>query len=654
MANEVRNQLAQVIGEARRVGEIGARKALEILAVDRRDSHESMSADERTLRRRLRAHARQLGDRRDAKTGVQAIDHLAHEVAYEHWHRMLFARFLAENQLLIEPESGVSVSLAECEELARERGHDPWSLAGRFAERMLPRIFRADDPALEVVLAPESRQALERLLESLPSAVFTADDSLGWTYQFWQAERKAQVNASGVKVGANELPAVTQLFTERYMVLFLFHNTVGAWRAGKLLARYPELAETATSEEELRQAVRLDAHGGYEFSYLRFVREPLAADAAMSATGRWRPAAGGFPGWPRSAAELRVLDPCCGSGHFLVEGFALLVRLRMDEERLALADAITAVLRDNLHGLEIDPRCTQIAAFNLALAAWKLAGKVVALPLLNVACSGLAPNTSKQEWISMAEQAAAAGSMPADRTLFGTEDSLLSEPLRGALGALHDLFEQAPELGSLLDPRSLQLKQGLFQSNFESVRELLSAVLQREHSDDVFTEHAVAAQGMARAGELLAGRYTLVITNVPYLARGKQSDILKDFADSKHYAARTDLATLFVSRSFDWLIEYGTQAVVTPQNWLFLTSYKGLRKSLLKNRTWNLVVRLGQGAFETIGGHVVNVALHVQSTSKPQPNWCIDHVDVSTFHTAGEKASRLRNVELTGLRKPDS
>ena len=652
MANEIRNQLAQVIGEARRVGEIGARKALESLAVDRRDSHNSMSADERTLRRRLRAHARQLGDRRDAKTGVQAVDHLAHEVAYEHWHRMLFARFLAENQLLIEPESGVSVSLAECEELARESGEDPWGLVGRFAERMLPRIFRADDPTLEVVLAPETRQALERLLESLPAVVFTADDSLGWTYQFWQAERKIQVNASnasGVKIGADELPAVTQLFTERYMVLFLFHNTVGAWRAGKLLAERPELAETATSEEELRQAVRLEAHGGYDFSYLRFVREPLAEDADGSATGRWRPAAGDFPGWPRSAAELRVLDPCCGSGHFLVEGFALLVRLRMEEEGLALADAIAAVLRDNLHGLEIDPRCTQIAAFNLALAAWKLAGKVVALPLLNVACSGLAPNASKQEWISMAEQAAAAGSRPADRNLFGTENSLLSEPLRGALGALHDLFEQAPELGSLVDPHSLQLKQDLFQSNFESVRELLSAVLQREHSDEVFTEHAVAAQGMARAAELLAGRYTLVITNVPYLARGKHSDVLKDFAETYHYAARADLATLFVSRSFDWLIEYGAQAVVTPQNWLFLTSYKGLRKSLLKNRTWNLIARLGQGAFETIGGHVVNIALHVLSASKPQPNWWMNGVDVSTFHTAGEKALGLRDVELTGV-----
>ena len=215
-----RNQLAKTVQAARRAGESGARNALGMLAVGDARAHPSMSAAEQDLRRRLRAHGRQLGDGRDSETGEQKTDRLAHEVAYEHWHRMLFARFLAENDLLIEPESGVAVSLADCEELAREQRQDRWTLAGRFAESMLPRIFRSDDPALAVRLAPETRQELERLIETLPADVFTARDALGWTYQFWQAERKDVVNKSGVKIGADELPAVTQLFTERYMVGF--------------------------------------------------------------------------------------------------------------------------------------------------------------------------------------------------------------------------------------------------------------------------------------------------------------------------------------------------------------------------------------------------------------------------------------------------
>ena len=191
-----------------------------------------MSAAERVLRRRLRVHGRQLGDQREPKTGAQEIERLTHEVAYEHWHRMLFARFLAEKQLLIEAESGVAISLAECEELARERAQDRWTLAGVFAERMLPRVFRPDAPALEVKLAPENRQALEQLVESLPADVFAATDSLGWAYQFWQSEKKNEVNRSEVKIGADELPAVTQLFTEPYMVSFLLDNGLGALVGG--------------------------------------------------------------------------------------------------------------------------------------------------------------------------------------------------------------------------------------------------------------------------------------------------------------------------------------------------------------------------------------------------------------------------------------
>ena len=366
LATDLRNQLAKAIQEARLVAEAGARKALEGLAVDRARAHASMEPERVTLRTRLRAHGRQLGDRRDRETGAQEIARLAHEVAYEHWHRMLFARFLAENQLLIEPESGVAISMGECEELARERGEDPWVLAGRFAERMLPRIFRPDDPALAVALAPETRQALE--------------------------------------------------------------------------------------------------------------------------------------------------------------------------------------------------------------------------------------------------------------------------------------------LGSLIDPHALtrdESTRDLYVGEFSELEPLLTAALEREARDEDRVEAAVAAQGMARAAALLAGKYTLVVTNVPYLGRANQTNVLKAFAEEHHNEAKADLATIFVSRIFRWLGKDGTQAVVTPQNWLFLTSYRKLREKLLSVRTWNLVARLGPGAFETIGGHVVNVALEVLSAGKPEADREMAGIDVSAPRgerpiLAREKGTLLR------------
>ena len=661
---DLRTRLARVIQQARRTAEAGARQSLEALAVHLGRPFDSSTLAERSLRKRLRNRARQVGDRHDRESGTQEISRLAHEVAYEHWHRMLFARFLAENGLLIEPESGTDISLDDCRELARDEGLDPWEFAGRCAQEMLPRIFDRDDPVLDLKLPPETRQALEGHVESLPEAVFTASDSLGWTYQFWQAERKDEVNRSGAKIGADELPAVTQLFTERYMVRFLLHNTIGAWRAGKVLAGRRDLADDADDEEELRRAVALEP-GGYGFEYLRFVRGARERDADGERTGPWRPAAGAFPEWPGSAAELRVLDPCCGSGHFLVEAFELLVQLRVAEERIPIGEAIRLVLRDNLYGLEIDPRCTQIAAFNLALAAWRMAGEPVDLPRLNIACSGLAPNASEAEWIQVAERAEDSTGLAADPDLFGRDPSLATGPVRWAMAGLHKLFSRAPELGSLLDPGSLA-GGDLFQADLGLLRKSLAAAIRHERGSGSRDERAVAAAGMARAAEIFQGEYTLVVTNVPFLARGKQGAALRKFAETHHGDAKGDIATVFMSRIFGWLGRNGTMAVVSPQNWLFLKTYRKLRERLLKRRTWNVVVRLGPGAFETIGGHVVNVALGVLSGGRPDASAEIGGVDVSAPRgqrpiKAAGKAELLRgraevvmSKQGAQLRNPDS
>ncbi len=118
----------------------------------------------------------------------------------------------------------------------------------------------------------------------------------------------------------------------------------------------------------------------------------------------WRAAAGTFDGWPNTAKELTCLDPCMGSGHFVVAMFERLVALRLAEEKLDEAAAVAAVIRDNLFGLEIDPRCTQIGAFNLALAAWRRVGHCK-LPAMNLACSGLAPNTREADWLAIVDAA---------------------------------------------------------------------------------------------------------------------------------------------------------------------------------------------------------------------------------------------------------
>jgi hypothetical protein len=113
------------------------------------------------------------------------------------------------------------------------------------------------------------------------------------------------------------------------------------------------------------------------------------------------PAAGTFPAWPDTLAQFKLLDPCAGSGHFLVSAFHYLVPMRRATEKLSVRDAIDRVLADNLHGLELDARCVEIAAFALALAAWRYPdekGEAIGyrpLPRLNIACVGVAPRSKK-------------------------------------------------------------------------------------------------------------------------------------------------------------------------------------------------------------------------------------------------------------------
>lgn len=625
LTRELRKQLEHTISAARAAAETGAAKALTQLGVGDAKSPSGLTPAQATQRNALRAHGRQLGDRRDAKTDKQDTGRLRVEVAYQHWHRMLFARFLAENELLIEPDSAQSINLADCQELAREQGEDWLALASRYAETMLPQIFRSGDPALALTLPPETRSQLEELMEALPAEVFAAEDSLGWVYQYWQADHKKAINASETKIGADELPAVTQLFTEDYMVWFLLHNTLGAWWAGKVLAANPRLAANAKDEGELRAACRV---GDVDWTYLRFVRDEGKP---------WRPAAGTFEGWPRAAKDIKVLDPCMGSGHFLVFALPLLAALRAAEEKLTPDAAIEAVLRDNLHGLEIDPRCTQIAAFNLALAAWRRIG-FKPLPALHLACSGLALGVSKAEWLKLAERAVHASS--------GTKPDPFSDATQRGLENLYDLFTRAPWLGSLIDPAAAG--GDLVTHGFKDLEPLLAKVMQAADGSEL-AEMAIAAQGLAKAAELLAGKFTLVTTNPPYLKRGSQDEVLLNYCASHHHAAKRDLATCFVERCLAFSSGGATAALVTPQNWLFLSTYKHLRENLLQKVEWNAMARLGEHGFESLQAAGAFTAMLVLTQSAPRESFQLHAIDASARPTPQEKAAQLQVGECTRI-----
>ncbi len=636
----LRNKLERTAKEARCIAEAAARAVVEQLGVGESAPFSHLSDRDRELRRKLRAHGRQLGDVRDSKQG-QELDRLIEEVAYEHWHRMLFARFLAENKLLMypDPDDPVAVTLEECGDLAADEGaKNGWELASRFAARMLPQIFRPDSPVFQLGLPPEHQQKLERMLAELPLEVFTASDSLGWVYQFWQAKKKDEINASEVKIGARELPVVTQLFTEPYMVSFLLDNSLGAWWAARRLTETD--FRRAKTEEELREKVSLP---GMPLEYLRFVKND---------NGTWTPAAGIFENWPDSLVDFRVLDPCCGSGHFLVSALLTLVPMRMELEGISARDAVDSVLRDNLHGLEIDQRCVELAAFAVALTAWRYPGTggYRKFPELNLACTGLSVGVGKEEWTRLA---------------------LDKHNLRIALDWMYDMFKDAPVLGSLLNPVKSNATKIV---SWNELSKAIANALDTQNGDHERHEASVVAHGLTKAAPLLSGKYDLITTNVPYLTRGRQGDILRQFCENNHSVAKNELATVFLDRCLDFCEtrnsrstpknRIGTVCIVLPQNWLFQPTYKKFREKLLKNHEWNFIIRLGPGAFETISGEVVKAILfslrHGRRLNTSDRQQTFSGIDVSGLLTPYEKAEQLKMGEMRSvgqegqLRNPDA
>jgi len=396
-------------------------------------------------------------------------------------------------------------------------------------------------------------------------------------------------------------------------------GSIGAWWAGKQLT--PQDTENAQTEQELRNRLALP---GVDWTYLRFVR------GENGKGGPWRPAAGTFEGWPKAAKDIKILDPCCGSGHFLVAALHHLVPVRMAEEGLSRMEAVDAVLRDNLHGLEIDERCCQIAAFALAFAAWTYPGTdgYRSLPDLHIACTGIGPQSTEEQWLKLAEQSGIP--MP----------SVGREAIKNGLLNLHRLFSQASTLGSLIDPA--ELPADLIAADYETIQPYLTAILQAEKADNDTCERAIAAAGMAKAAHLLAGEYTLVITNVPYLGRGDHCAVLARYAEQHRSDAKSDLANMFLDRSLAWCTRLGAVALVTPWNWLFLTTSKHLRQRLLDRDVFHIVARVGEGGFRSPKAAGAFPALSVISRTEPSQTVPVAGADVSEIKAADEKAKELR------------
>lgn len=345
----------------------------------------------------------------------------------------------------------------------------------------------------------------------LPEVAEKGVEVIGWLYQFYISEKKDEVMGKTVKT--EDIPAATQLFTPDWIVRYLVENSLGRlWMLNHPASRLAE------SMEYYIPATEQDA------DFLKVM----------------------------SPEELRVCDPCCGSGHMLTYAFDLLARI-YEEAGFSPREIPSLILKNNLHGIEIDPRAGELAAFALTMKAREHDSRFLRRE------NAPQPNICVLQNVTFD-----------DEEFKSYMDFIGRDLFTAALQTTLRQFEKADCFGSLIVPQ------------LTDSAAVLAELESRDVSGQLFlTSIHQKVLAVIRQAEYLSPHYHVVVTNPPYMgSKGMNAD-LKKFAETKYSDSKSDLFAMFIERGFDMVKTNGYSAMVTMQSWMFLSSYEKLRAKLL-------------------------------------------------------------------------
>lgn len=372
---------------------------------------------------------------------------------------------------------------------------------------------------------------------------------IGWLYQFYNTELKAEVFGKKEKITKNEIPAATQLFTPDWIVRYMVENSLGRlWLEG-----HPNA--------ELR--------GGWKYYLDEAEQERSVEDQLAKLREEYKTI---------KPEEIKVIDPCMGSGHILVYAFDVLMQIYTAagwDQR----EAAQSILKNNLFGLDIDDRAAQLAYFAVMMKARQYDRRLFT--------RGIQPNI-----YSIRESN---GIQAMTIEYFHKDDPKLKADIESIVTEMRD----AKEYGSILNITPVDFA-GLY-ARFDEIRNDIN-MMQMSALDELLP--------LVKCAELLAQKYDVVVTNPPYMAvsnAGAKVNVYvkKNFPDSK-----ADLFAVFIERCGQMAKKNGYQAMITQHAWMFLSSFEKLRTKLLAVDIVNMA-HLGARAFEEIGGEVVQTTSFV-------------------------------------------
>ena len=436
---------------------------------------------------------------------------------------------------------------------------------------ILPALFEKTKNYTELLLSLsviDQDGVVYHLIHDIPEDDFNIErggqvEIIGWLYQYYNTEPKAAAFAKNGKITKEEIPAVTQLFTPDWIVRYMVENSLGRlWVEGHpdcgLKENWKYYLEEAQQEPEVQ-------------AKLAEIRKEYAA---------------------LNPEDIKLIDPCMGSGHILVYAFDVLMQI-YESAGYSQRDAAKSILEHNIYGLDIDDRAYQLAYFAVMMKARQYNRRI-----LN------GENTCHVYAIQESNSI-----NRAHLKYFGAGmDDIEKNAAKMQLEGLLDTLTDAKEYGSILNVESY---------NWDLLRRFVAA----EDTDGQISMDSVGVEDTAEQlnrlidiGETMARKYWVTCTNPPYANTGSLGAKVNSFVKKNYQDSKADLYSVFIERCAQMIVHGGYQAMITQHSWMFLTSFQKLREKMMHTDTISMA-HLGARAFEEIGGEVVQTTAFVRRNS---------------------------------------
>ncbi|MDM8516196.1 BREX-1 system adenine-specific DNA-methyltransferase PglX [Desulfobacterales bacterium HSG16] len=445
--------------------------------------------------------------------------------------------------------------------------------------RTMPFLFDKMDSETLLLLPDNllhSNSPIRSLVNDIDEKSWQEVEIIGWIYQFYISEKKDQVIGKVVK--SEDIPAATQLFTPNWIVKYMVQNTLGRmW-----LATYPDSG--------LRDK-------------MEYYIEPAEQEPEVQAElDRITPK-------ELDPEEITFLDPACGSGHILIEAYAIFKEIYL-ERGYRTRDIPRLILEKNIFGLDICDRAAQLACFAVLMKAREDDRRILRRDELKL--NVIAIQESDESDLKDIE------------IFFGNDDE---EEVREGLKELVGLFKDAKTFGSLLTvPENLVGKKEVFETAIE------------KNIDGIFEiENVELLKNLLLQAEILERKYDCVVTNPPYMGGKGMNPNMKAFAKKHFPASKSDLFAIFIERIMNMVQNDRYIGIMTPLTWMFLSSYLKLREKILNQKTLTSLIRPEYHAFFE-SAYVPLCTFTIFSTQFPEFKG--DFIDLTEFYGAELQAPK--------------